>query len=82
MAGRMGNVRVTIQNLEVIKADKDNNILVLKGSVPGPKGNLLVVRKAKKKAKVLPKIKPIVKKKKEVQVKQAKVPAGKPAVKK
>jgi ribosomal protein L3 len=78
MAGRMGNCHVTVQNLEVIKVDKDNNILVLKGAVPGPDGRLLVVRKAKKKAKILPKKKPVFKKKKEQAAKEKKFPT-KPA---
>lgn len=80
MAGRMGNAQVTVQNLQVIKVDKDNNLLVLKGAVPGPKGSFLMVKKAKKKAKILPKKKPVVKKKKEAAAKEKKAvakPAGK-----
>ena len=82
MAGRMGNSRVTIQNLEVVKTDKDNNILVIRGPVPGPDGGLLVIRKAKKKAKILPKKKPVVKKKKEAAAKEKKPAAAKPTGKK
>lgn len=48
MAGKMGNKRKTIQNLEIVKVDKENNILLVKGSVPGPKKGLLVIRKAVK----------------------------------
>ncbi|MEW9082985.1 50S ribosomal protein L3 [Caldanaerobacter subterraneus] len=44
MPGRMGSDRVTIQNLEVVKVDPELNLLVVKGSVPGPKGSLLIIR--------------------------------------
>lgn len=81
LPGRMGNACVTVQNLEVISIDKDNNILVVKGSVPGAGNNLLIIRRSKKKAKVLPKKKQIVKKKKE-EAKAKKAAAAKPAVKK
>ncbi|MDR1525455.1 MAG: 50S ribosomal protein L3 [Tannerella sp.] len=43
MAGQMGNVRVTVQNLEVIKVLPEQNILMVKGSVPGAKGSILLV---------------------------------------
>lgn len=46
--GRMGGTRVTVQNLEVIKADADRNLLIVKGAVPGPKGSLLMVRSSVK----------------------------------
>jgi large subunit ribosomal protein L3 len=49
LPGHMGNRKTTVQNLEVIKVDKENNTLVVKGAVPGHKGCYLVVRKAKKK---------------------------------
>ena len=39
MAGRLGNVRVTIQNLKVLKVDFENNLLLVKGAVPGHKGS-------------------------------------------
>ncbi|HEY7414030.1 MAG TPA: 50S ribosomal protein L3 [Ktedonobacteraceae bacterium] len=45
MAGRMGNVRVTAKKLEVIQSDPERNLLVVKGSVPGANGGLLVIRK-------------------------------------
>jgi large subunit ribosomal protein L3 len=45
MAGRMGNERVTVKHLEVLQADPDRNLLVLRGSVPGPNGGLIMVRK-------------------------------------
>ena len=44
MAGQMGNVRRTISNLEVIKIDKDKNLLLIKGGVPGAPGGYLLVR--------------------------------------
>ena len=44
MAGRMGAERVTVRGLKVIKVDKENNFLAIKGAVPGRKGTLLVVR--------------------------------------
>jgi large subunit ribosomal protein L3 len=45
MAGRMGNDRVTIKALEVIQADLERNLLVVKGSVPGPNGAVVMIRK-------------------------------------
>ncbi|MFQ5856195.1 MAG: 50S ribosomal protein L3 [Anaerolineae bacterium] len=48
MAGRMGGDRVTIQNLEVVRVDLDRNLLLVKGSVPGAKGGLVLVRDAVK----------------------------------
>jgi large subunit ribosomal protein L3 len=53
MPGHMGYDHVTIQNLKVIKVDLANNLLVIKGAVPGPKNNILEIRKSiKKKPKV------------------------------
>ncbi len=43
MAGHLGNERVTVQNLEVVKIDVENNIIAVKGAVPGPKGAIVVV---------------------------------------
>ena len=45
MAGRHGNSRVTIENLEVVDVLKDKNFLLVKGSVPGPKGSVLLIEK-------------------------------------
>jgi large subunit ribosomal protein L3 len=45
MAGRMGNERVTIKALEVLQADPERNLLVVMGSVPGPNGGLVMIRK-------------------------------------
>jgi large subunit ribosomal protein L3 len=50
MAGQMGNERVTILNLEVVQADAERNLLLLKGAVPGPPGGLVMVRSAVKAA--------------------------------
>lgn len=47
MAGRMGGKRVTIKNLDVIKLDKDRNLLIVKGAVPGPNGGYLIIRKSR-----------------------------------
>ena len=44
MAGRMGNTRVTKQNLKVIEVDIDNNLLVVKGSVPGKKNSIIFLK--------------------------------------
>ncbi|MGA5301250.1 50S ribosomal protein L3 [Nucisporomicrobium flavum] len=49
MAGRMGSKRFTVQNLTVQAVDTDNNLLLIKGAVPGPKGALILVRTAAKK---------------------------------
>ncbi len=46
MPGHMGNVNRTILNLEVVKVDKDNSLLVLKGALPGARGSILYVRSA------------------------------------
>jgi large subunit ribosomal protein L3 len=46
MAGHMGNSRVTVQNLEVVRVDTDRNLLLIKGSVPGPNKGLVTIRKA------------------------------------
>jgi len=43
MAGRMGGERVTVKNLKVIKVDKENNIIAVKGAIPGRKGILLEI---------------------------------------
>lgn len=48
MPGHMGNVRRTVQNLQVVKVLPEKNLLLLKGSVPGANGDILTVRTAKK----------------------------------
>ena len=51
LPGQMGNVRVTTQNLEVINVDVDKNLLIVRGSIPGAAGGLVVVKKSVKGAK-------------------------------
>lgn len=51
MPGQYGHEKVTIQNLEVVKVDTERNLLLIRGSVPGPKGGLLTVQQAVKSAK-------------------------------
>ena len=48
MSGHMGNQQVTVRNLRVLGVDKDENLLVVEGSVPGPQGGYIVITKAKK----------------------------------
>lgn len=48
MAGQMGNERVTVLNLEVVEADPERNLLLLRGAVPGPRGGLVMVRSSVK----------------------------------
>ena len=43
MAGHLGAEKVTVQNLEVVKVDAENNIIAVKGAIPGPKGGIVVV---------------------------------------
>ena len=49
MPGHMGSEQVTIQNLNVVKVDGENNLIAIKGAVPGPNGGLVVVKSAVKK---------------------------------
>ncbi len=48
MPGHMGSVRVTVQNLEVVRVDAENNLLLIKGAVPGPKKSLVTIKEAVK----------------------------------
>ena len=43
MAGNMGNEKVTITKLSVVKVDSENNLLLVKGSVPGPEGKMVTI---------------------------------------
>ena len=54
MAGHMGNSRVTVRNLEVVLADSERNLLLLKGSVPGARNGLLLIHKVGRKRKIQP----------------------------
>lgn len=49
MPGHMGNCKVTLQNLQVVKVDLQNNLLLVKGAVAGSKDSYLIIKKAKKK---------------------------------
>ena len=51
MAGRLGNERVTVQNLTVVKVDAEHNLLAIKGAVPGPKGGIVMISTAVKSVK-------------------------------
>ena len=46
MAGRMGNDKVSIKNLEVLRLDMENNLIFLKGSIPGPNNNIVYLNKS------------------------------------
>ncbi|MCX8029599.1 MAG: 50S ribosomal protein L3 [Brevinematales bacterium] len=50
MAGRMGGTKVTVQNLEVVYIDKEKNLMLVKGSIPGYNGSFVIVREAIKKS--------------------------------
>lgn len=50
MPGHMGAVKVTVQNLEIVRVDAENNLLLVKGSVPGPKKGLITVKETVKSA--------------------------------
>ena len=51
MAGHMGNKKVTVQDLEIVKVDAENNLLLVKGAVPGPKKSLVTIKETVKSAK-------------------------------
>jgi large subunit ribosomal protein L3 len=46
MAGHMGHERVTVQNVRVVKVDTENQLLLVHGSVPGPRSSIVTVRRA------------------------------------
>ena len=48
MPGHMGNKQITVQNLEVVKVDTDNNLILVKGAVPGPKKSLVTIKETVK----------------------------------
>lgn len=48
MPGQMGNKKVTIQNLEVVRVDAENNLILVKGAVPGPKKSLVTIKETVK----------------------------------
>ena len=51
MPGHMGSVKITTQNLEVVRVDAENNLLLIKGAVPGPKKALVTIKESVKAAK-------------------------------
>ncbi len=51
MPGHMGSVQRTIQNLEIVRVDAENNLLLVKGSVPGPKKSLITIKESVKASK-------------------------------
>ena len=51
MPGQMGHVRVTVQNLEVVRVDLENNMILVKGAVPGAKKGLIILKESVKNAK-------------------------------
>ena len=48
LAGHLGCEKVTIQNLDVVKVDAENNLIAIKGAIPGPKGGIVVIRNSVK----------------------------------
>ncbi len=48
MPGHMGSKQVTIQNLEIVRVDVENNLLLVKGAVPGPKKSLVTIKETVK----------------------------------
>ena len=48
LAGHLGCEKVTIQNLDVVKVDVENNLIAIKGAIPGPKGGIVVIRNSVK----------------------------------
>ncbi|MGO1369137.1 MAG: 50S ribosomal protein L3 [Senegalia sp. (in: firmicutes)] len=51
LPGHMGHKKVTVQNLEIVKIDTENNLLLVKGAIPGPKGGLLTIKESVKASK-------------------------------
>ncbi len=51
MAGHMGSVKVTVQNLEVVRVDAEKNLILVKGAVPGPKKAMVMLKESVKTAK-------------------------------
>ncbi|MFH5796776.1 50S ribosomal protein L3, partial [Clostridium perfringens] len=51
LAGHMGSVTVTVQNLEVVRVDADKNLILVKGAIPGAKGSVVTIKEAVKASK-------------------------------
>lgn len=48
MGGQMGNVRATVRNLEIVEVDAEDNVILIKGAIPGPNGGYVVLRRSKR----------------------------------
>jgi large subunit ribosomal protein L3 len=48
MGGQMGNARITVRNLEIVQVDTEDNVILVKGAVPGPNGGYVVLRRSKR----------------------------------
>jgi large subunit ribosomal protein L3 len=48
LPGHMGAVRKTVQNLEIVRADAERNLLLVKGAIPGAKGSLVIIKETVK----------------------------------
>jgi large subunit ribosomal protein L3 len=48
MAGRMGTQQVTVRNLEIVSVDSEDNVIAVKGAVPGPNGGYVIVRRVRR----------------------------------
>ena len=51
MPGQMGGKKITVQNLEIVKVDVENNLLLVKGAVPGPKKSMVTIKETVKSGK-------------------------------
>ena len=84
MAGHMGDKSRTIQNLEIIKSDPENNLIFVKGSIPGSKNSIVLIKRTSKKINritTLEKMKKIQMQSVQKVEKNKEVPKGKPAAK-
>ena len=79
LPGHMGNDRVTIQNLRIMKIDSDAHLLVIEGAVPGPEQRLVTVRKSVKRPGAIVAAKGVVQ---VIEEEEEQKPAKKPAKKK
>ena len=48
MPGQHGNVRVTVRHLKIVRVDEENNVILVRGAIPGPNGSYVVVRHTNK----------------------------------
>jgi large subunit ribosomal protein L3 len=51
MAGHMGDAQVTVRNLEVVQVDSEDNVLMVKGAIPGPNGSYVMVKRSRRMGK-------------------------------